>query len=321
MKRIIVLLLSITLLLSGISAGAESKEYTDVTIRFSQQYGLQYAPVYVMRELGLLEKRLPGATLQWSQQAGGSSTNEALIAGQLDVAFMGLPPALIAWSKGVDYRIAAATCVPPSELMIKGDAIQSIADIKETDKIGVPSIGSIQHIMLAMAAERELGDANALDQNLVAMANPDAFTALISGTDVIGHFASLPYIDMEVNEGCTSILTAKEAYGQEASIICVTTKNFHDNQSEAHAALLEALAEAIELINAKDAEAVRVIAEFEQISEEDALRYLDWPGTLYDTKVYGAMGLANFMFEQGFIDKAPADVSEIIWEGVETVDQ
>lgn len=296
-------------------------DFSGVKVRIAQQYGMQYAPVYVMQELGLLEKHLPGAELEWSQLAGGSAMNEALIAGQLDIAFMGLPPLIIAWSKGVDYRIAAGICVPPSELMIKKEGINSIEDLTPTDKIGVPSVGSIQHIMLAMAAERVLGDANALDQNIVAMANPDAYAALISGTDIIGHMASMPYIDLETKDGCTSILTAREAYGQEASIICVTTSAFHSDSSGAYDGLMAALAEAIDLINAKGPEVISVISEIEKISEEDALAYVQWPGTIYDTRAYGAWGLAQFMFEQEYIDKAPESVSDLMWDNAVAVDK
>jgi len=56
-------------------------------------------------------------------------------------------------------------------------SIKSLKDFKPTDKIALPSPGSVQHILLAMAAEKELGSASALDQNLVAMAHPDGAAA------------------------------------------------------------------------------------------------------------------------------------------------
>jgi NitT/TauT family transport system substrate-binding protein len=296
-------------------------DYSKVTIRLAQQYGMQYAPAYIMQEFGLLEKHLPGVHLKWSRLAGGSAMNEALIAGQLDVAFMGLPPLLIAWSKGVDYRIAAGICVPPSELMIRRDKkIKSIADLKKTDKIAVPGVGSIQHIMLAMAAQKTLGDAKSLDGNILPMANPDAYAALISGADVVGHFASMPYIDREANDCCESILSAKEAYGQEASIISVSTKSFHDNQ-KVYNGFIAALNEAIDLVKTKDPDVIKVIAKIEKISEEEVLRYLQWPGTMYDSAVYGSMGLAVFMFEQGYIEKYPKNTADIMWPNVKTIDE
>ena len=322
MSKIFAMYTAILLLCSACSddvAHTNGKDH--VTIRLAQQYGMQYAPVYIMKEFGLLEKHLPGVQLEWSQLAGGAAMNEALIAGKLDVAFMGLPPMLIAWSKGVDYRIAAGICVPPSELMVRHDKeIRTIKDLKKTDKIAVPGVGSIQHIMLAMAAQTILGNANALDDNILPMANPDAYTALISGADIIGHFASMPYIDLEQKNCCESILSAKDAYGQEASIISVTTKSFYNDQ-KTYNGFIAALSEAIDLINKKDPDVIKTIARIEKISEEDALRYLQWPGTIYDTAVYGSMGLAAFMFKQGYIGKHPENVADIMWSNVKAIDK
>src|SRR6056297_1331729 len=188
MKKICVIGLTFVLMFAFVGCSnqedAKDSDYSDVTIRLAQQYGMQYAPVYVMQNMGLLEELLPGVNLEWSNFGGGSAMNEALISNQLDVAFMGIPPVLIAIDKGVDYRIAAGISVPPAELIVHSDSnIESLGDIKADDKIAVPGVGSIQHIMLSMAAKEQLGDPNAFDKNLTTMANPDAYTALISGTD------------------------------------------------------------------------------------------------------------------------------------------
>ena len=304
---ILTVLMGITLLVPAASASG-------VTIRLAQQYGMQYAPVYVAQELKLIEKHLPGVTLEWTKLGGGSAINEALIAGKLDAAFMGIPPALIAIDKGVDYRLAAGICVPPAELMVRADAAASLSELGPEDRIAVPGIGSIQHIMLSIAAEKELGNPNAFDNSLVAMANPDAYTALISGTDIVGHFASMPYIDLETESGMVSILSAPV----KASIVCVTTKALHEN-AEAEKALLDALNEAIGLINAGDPEALKIIAATEKITEEQAAKYVRWPGTIYASDVYGVQTLSDFMLKNGYIRNAIA-AENACWPGVATVE-
>lgn len=318
-KRILALLMVILLMVASTacakpeSNGTEN-EYSDVTIRLAQQYGMQYAPVYVMQKLGLLEELLPGAKLEWNNFGGGSAMNEALISNQLDVAFMGIPPVLIAIDKGVDYRIASGICVPPAEIIVRPDSgIASLADIKPEHKIAVPGIGSIQHIMLSMAAKDILGNANAFDNNLITMANPDAYTALISGTDITGHFASMPYIDLEINDGMKSILSVEDA-GGGASIVCVTTKAFAGN-SKVYDALIAALNQAIKLINEQDEAAIEVIAETEKITAEAAKKYLDWPGTIYTTDLYKVAELADFMHEAGYIKNEYKGFSNVTWEG------
>jgi NitT/TauT family transport system substrate-binding protein len=310
-NRAAFILLSMLMVLAVAAPGASA---SGQTVRLAQQYGMQYAPVYVAQALGLIEARLPGVTLEWTKLGGGSAINEALIAGRLDAAFMGIPPALIAIDKGVDYRIASGICVPPAELMVRQDAAASLSDLTADDRIAVPGIGSIQHIMLSIAAERELGDANAFDNAIVAMANPDAYAALISGTDIAGHFASMPYIDLETDEGMKSILTAPV----KASIVCVTTRALHENAA-VEAAITGALAEAIERINSGDPEAIAIIAATEQITPEQAAEYAVWPGTLYAADVYGVDTLAEFMTRNGYIEN-PISADDACWSGVNTID-
>lgn len=259
-----------------------------------------YAPVYVVQKLGLLEGLLPGVKLEWTNFGGGAAINEALISGQLDVGFMGTPPALIAIDKGADFRIASGIGVPPGELLVHPTSgINSIKDIGPKHKIAVPGIGSIQHIMLAIEAKAKLRNANAFDHNLITMANPDAYLALIKGTDVVGHFAVMPYIDLELKEGMRSILTAEDI-GGGASIVCVTTKAFMGNE-KAFGALLTALEQAVELINSDDEKAIQIIAETEKIAFEAAKSYASWPGTTYTTNLYKVDELADFMRQTGYL--------------------
>ncbi len=316
-KRMMAVALCVALMMAVPMAMAE--DFSGTTVRLAQQFGMQYAPVYVMQRLGILEKHLPGATLEWNNLGGGSAMNEALISGSLDVAFMGIPPVLIALDKGVSYRIAAGICVPPSELMMREEAVKALTDIKPEHKIAVPSVGSIQHIMLSMASERLLGDAHALDNNIVAMANPDAFAALSSGTEITGHFASMPYIDKETQSGMHSILTAKEAFDNQASIVCVATEALHGNEA-VYNGLQAALAEAIEVINAQGDEVLQIIAETEKITAEQAKAYLNWPGTIYATDLYGALGLAKFMQANGFIKNEFTAIDQIAWAGVHSME-
>ena len=329
MKKYIVILIVVLLSLlaacgnsggSATGAGADGN-YDGVTVRMAQSFGMAFAPCTVMQELGLLEKHLPGAKLEGHQISGGSAINEAFIAGQLDIGFMGIPPMLIAWDKGVGYKIVTGVSVPPWELMVRDSSIKSVADFTEADKIAVPGIGSLQHIFLAMAAERELGDVNALDNNIIVMPHPDAFTALVSGTDIVAHFAGIPHIGMEMDAGFHSILSAIEAYGQKSSIVCVTNAAFHDGNPNVYDGFVAALSEAVDLINAQDPAAIKALADVENISEEEVVRNIEWPGNSFETPVYGAMGLARFMYEQGFIDSCPESTEDIMWGNAVAVDK
>ena len=279
-------------------------------INIAMQYGMQYAPVYVMRELGLLQKKLPDVEITFSNLGGGSSMSEALITNQVDMAFMGIPPAIIAWDKGADFKIVTGICVPPSELMVKENSgINSLQDFKLEDKIAVPSIGSIQHIMLVSASEKLFGDAHKFDNQIVPMSNPDAFATLTNNTGITSHMASMPYIDKEQETGHKSILSAEEAFGK-ASIVGVSTTNF--TESEYFDIILKTLQETVTLINNKDDEAIRIISEKEQITKEKALEYVSWEGTQYSTEIYGVKELAEVMNKFEYITKTADDTNELL---------
>ncbi len=322
MKNLIIVVLSaVCIVLLGtiifskdkgaVDTAVNDKPFAGVTIRLAKQYGMQYATGYIVEKMNLLEKYLPGATIEWSSFGGGAAITEALISGHLDVGFMGMPPAVIAIDKGADLKIASGVCVPPFDLMVKEERLQSIADFTPQDKIAIPGISSTQHILLSIAARDKLNKARDFDSNMVAMANPDAYSSLVSGTEIVGHFTTMPFLELEARQGFRSILTGKEAYG-DASIVCVTTGKFHSNPS-VYAGLIGALNEAMDLLNSQDPKVLEIIAEVEKISIDDAKAFLDWPGTNYTANIYGLMGIANYMYEVGYIKNKP-ELNKLVWE-------
>ncbi|MBU7005328.1 ABC transporter substrate-binding protein [Phosphitispora fastidiosa] len=322
---------ALTLLLVAllISAGAgctrekASDETTEVKIapakiRVSLQFGLGYAPLQIMKEKKLIEKYLPGIQVEWIQMGTGGLIRESLIAGELDAGFMGIPPYLIAWDKGVDWKIATALASSPQGLQTYRDDIKSLRDFKEHDKIAVPIPGSVQHILLAMAAEKELEDPKALDHNLVSMAHPDGTNALISERGITAHFTSPPYIFEELTSAnIKQVIDAEEAFGGEHTfLVGVVTKEFHDKYPAAYAAFVAAVNEAIYYVNQNPREAAKMLAPEFKMSEEKTYEYLTWPGTNFTSTPYGLMGFAEFMKMSGYISKMPTDYSEIAWENV-----
>ena len=170
MKNVLIIILAVVcvILLGTIMFGKDKestqtavndKPFAGVTVRLAKQYGMQYATGYIVEKMNLLEKYLPGATIEWSSFGGGAAITEALISGHLDVGFMGMPPAVIAIDKGADLKIASGVCVPPFDLMVKEERLKSIADFTPQDKIAIPGISSTQHILLSIAAKDKLNKA------------------------------------------------------------------------------------------------------------------------------------------------------------------
>jgi len=310
------LIIATSLILSGCNKKVEKAD-GKYKISIAEQYGLAYAPLQIMKEKKLLEKNLPGIEVSWSQLGNTSAIREAMLANKLDVGFMALPPFLIGWSNGMDWKIASALSSSPVGLVTNSENIKSIKDFTEKDRIAVPQPGSVQHILLSMAAEKEFGDSHKLDNKLVTMAHPDGMNALLSKKDVTAHFTSPPYLFEELeNKAMKEILTGEEALGSEFTFIAgVTTKKFHDNNPEIYSAFVKALHESMDFITNNPKEASKILAPIYKLSEEKTLKYLTAPGTEYSKEVKGILQFAEFMKKNNYINKIP-NFNDILWEDV-----
>ncbi len=289
-----------------------------VRLRVAQQFGLGYAALTIADELGLFEKYVPGLQVTWMQLGSGGAINEAFIAGEIDVAVMGIPPFLIGWDKGIPWKVASGMCVMPLTLQTYVEDINSLADFGPDDKIAYPAPGSIQHILLSMAAEKELGSPTALDDIGVAMAHPDAAAALINQRDITGHFTSPPYNFEELKApGIKTVVDGTEAFGSEFTfLVAVASNDLFENNPKAYAAFVMGLAEATEFINENPEEAATILAPSFGLDVPTTLEYITWPGMNYVTTPLGLMGFSDFMLNAGYLTKVPGSLSDIAFTNV-----
>lgn len=283
------------------------------TLRLAVQYGLGYAPLTIADEMGYFERY--GYQVEWTQFGSGGAIREALVAGELDVGMMGIPPFLIGWDKGAPWKIASGVCVMPLGLQTYKDDVRHLADFGAGDRIAYPSPGSIQHILLSMAAEKQLGDPTALDHLGVAMAHPDAAAFLLSRKEVTAHFTSPPYLMQELSaEGVHQVVDGFDAFGgQFTFLVAVATEEFHDGDPAGYAAFVLALADAVAFINDQPEQASALLAESFKLDVVTTAQYLTWPGVNYTTTLHGVMGFAPFMQAAGYIETVPYTIAGIVW--------
>lgn len=124
--------------------------------------------------------------------------------------------------------MAAVSC----GIQTNDSSIKTLKDIKSSDQIVVTQVNSQPHILLAMAAKKELGDAHALDANLVAMANADGYSALMSGA-VQCNMVLAPYNLMEVKEdNIHEIPVSEDVWAKgDTSIVGIASEKVIQKQS------------------------------------------------------------------------------------------
>lgn len=321
MKKMFLILLIMIILLSLALSGCAIKNQRNSKISrisIAEQFGLAYAPLQVMKELKLLEKNLPGVEVTWKQLGNTAAIREAMVAKEVDIGFMAIPPFLIGWDKGMEWKIFTGLSKSPVGLVVNNPNIKSIKDFTDKDRIAVPQPGSVQHILLSMACEREFGDSKKLDNQLITLAHPDGMNALLAKNDITAHFTAPPYLTKELEtQGMHQILSGSEAMGKDFTfIVGVSTSNFHDKSTKEYKALIKSLNEAIEYMKQNKKETQILLSKAYEMSEADMEKYMKLEGVSYENSVTGVNEFAEFMKRSGYISKVPQSINEILWEDV-----
>lgn len=299
----------IAIILSISACGQTEKK----EIIIAEQYGLAYAPIQMMKQERILEQALgENYSVKWVKLNNTQAIREAMLAGQLDVGFLGIPPFLLNVDKGMDWKIMTGLCSAPLGLVTTDPAIHSLQDLIGKGKIALPQPGSIQHILLAMAAQKELSDSTIFDNQLVSMKHPDGYLALLSGQEVKAHYTSPPYLFKELDEaGGRLLTTGKQAMGHDFTfIVGVCRPDFYERRS-VYDKLQQAIDKSIDRINSRQPEVIQILSESYQLSPEVTTDYIYQRGMVYSNQVVGVEEFQAFMLAQKYIQKESKD---LFWE-------
>lgn len=301
----------------GVPALAEET----ATLNIAYQYGLAYAALAVMQDQALIEQEYEALTgnqveVVWNQMNSGADINTGISSGNLDVGFMGCAPAITGVTKGVGYKIFTNLSGQRQGIMTNSEEVTDLGSLIGTDKqIAVVNIGSIQHIMLAKALADHGYDAHALDANLVAMKHPDGMSSLVTGS-VACHVTSSPYIFKELdNEDLRELPEVNESYGMDYSfIVGVAAETLYEENQDLYLALCAAVQDATDLINEEPETVAKLTCELDGNEEEVELDYLKKGN--YATETSRLFELAQFMYENDFLDKQVENYTDLVFDNV-----
>lgn len=280
----------------------------------AEQYGLAYAPIQLIKVKKMLENAEPGLEIEWKQLSNTAAIREAMLAGRVDIGFMAIPPFLIARDKGMDWQIITGLAHCPLALMSNQSAVNSLADLKPENRIALPQPGSIQHILLTMAAQKEFGQADLFDNQLLTMSHPDAMNALLAGHEVTAHFSSPPYLFKESKiEGIKSIITGQAAFGGNFTfIVGVSKSNFYQENPQLYQVFMQTLQKAVAELSHNPAQAAKNLAAVYDLNQQELVTYLTWPGMKYSQDVQGLKRFADFMTFQGYLTSNNFKVENLV---------
>jgi NitT/TauT family transport system substrate-binding protein len=248
--------------------------------------------------------------------------NDSLLAGQLDCAATGFPSFLILWSKtrgarGIKGLMSYGNT--PLYLLTRNNAVKTIADFADADRIAVPAVkSSVQAMMLQMAAEKLWGQFDKLDRLTVSRGHPDAIAALLSMQGEINSAFSAPPYQYQAleNPGIRVVTTSEEIFGGPCSNgLLYMTEAFHRQNPAVVQAINLGMRDALDLINQDPRRAAEMYLETtgEKAPLELVLKTVTAPGTTWEAAPHGVMRFAEFMRRTGSIPKAPESWKDVFF--------
>jgi NitT/TauT family transport system substrate-binding protein len=134
---------------SGSGSGSGSDPASNVVLRLGFLENITHAPALVGVKEGFFTKNLGnGVTLKLEEYSTGTEEATALLAGQLDAAYVGPNPAIKAWqtSGGTEIKVISGAASGGAELVVK-KGITSAQQLKG-QKLATPSLGNTQDVAL-----------------------------------------------------------------------------------------------------------------------------------------------------------------------------
>lgn len=301
MKPFVRLVLAATLatgiLSPALAADMETLRVTYVTAPFN-------VPSIVEKHRGILEADFgaQGIKIERPEITSGAKQTEAIAADAIDVAsVLGGASAILAKANGVDVRVIAVYSRSPKAfaLMTRADGPATLADLKGK-KIAGPK-GTTLHQLLAAALASTGLTINNVDY--INMDLPTARAALLSGQIDVATLAGNNAIAVEKAGGKT--LATGEGLIHPTTVIAASGK-FIDAHADLVEAYLAAHRKSLDFMTANREEALKIAADEQKISVEDAeaqLALYDFTPTLTDADIANLEADQAFMIDNGMLPK------------------
>ena len=296
----------------------------ETVVRVGAFPNITHAHAMIGKANGAFEKALGSdVKLEWKSFNAGPSAIEALLAGAIDMTYVGPNPAINGYvrSNGEALRIVAGATSGGAALVVRGDSgINSIQDF-HGKRIASPQLGNTQDVSL-----RAWLKANGLktrdkggDVEVMPIANPDQLTLFLK-KEIDAAWAPEPWASRLVHEANGRVFLDERSIwpdGQFLTTELVVSTKFLQAHPDLVKKWLRAHVDVTEWINAHPGEAKQVLNQ--QIQKETGKALT--AGVLDDA--YGRLQVtyeplrgplqhaAQLAFDAGFLGRQMPDLSRL----------
>jgi NitT/TauT family transport system substrate-binding protein len=323
--RLLATLFALLLAGAAASTAAETNE-----IRFAKQTSMGYVQFNILERQKLVEKHAKALGLgeikvTWVTFSGPDAMNTALLAGDVDVVAGGVPALVTIWAKTrgtpQEVRGISALSSQPFLLNTRNPKVKTIRDFTDASRIAVPAVGiSVQAVTLRMAAAQAFGKENyaQLDRLTVALPPPDATIGLLSGGAAFDSVFSVPPFQLQQlqDPAVHTVLDSFDVLGGPHSFtVAWTSRKFHDDNPKLYRALMDALGEATEILNADKRAAATLWIEDSKskLPLDFVYGVIDGPQVKWTLVPESTMKYATFMYDVGIVKAVPATWKDLFF--------
>jgi NitT/TauT family transport system substrate-binding protein len=324
-RRIGTIFLALALAFASGLVAAETQE-----VRFAKQTSMGYVQFNILERQRLLEKHAKASGLgdikvTWVTFSGPDAMNTALLAGDVDVVAGGVPGLVILWAKTrgtpQEARGISALSSQPFLLNTRNPNVKTIRDFTDASRIAVPAVGvSVQAVTLRMAAAQAFGKENytKLDPLTVALPPPDATIGLLSGGSAFDSVFSVPPFQAQQlrDPAVHTVLSSFDVLGGSHSFtVAWTSRKFHDDNPKLYRALMAALAEATDVLNADKRAAATLWMEDSKskLPPELVFDVIGGPQVKWTLAPENTMKYASFMYDVGIVKAVPSTWKDLFF--------
>ncbi len=311
-------------LLSVPAVPAHAEEQVKIGIGF----GLAFLPTYICEDMKLVEKYGKEQHLaikaSYERLLSAAAVQDAIGSRTIGMGPFGTAPLLTAWQKGKEtkdtrrqiFAVSGMTTVPL--VLLSGERrVRSIADLRPTDRIALPTLTAPQMYLLEMQSEKVLGPYDRLRDQVVALSHTDAIAALFSGDGPTAYFASPPFTQIALKDSkIHRILSSEDVIGGKSSFLMIgAAKSYIEAHPKIPEIIDKAMDEAARLIHDDPRRAAQIYLEHEPSKALDAADIevvLRANKDEFGSPVEGIQAFADFMGRHGELKAPPQSWKEIV---------
>ncbi len=307
-------LLALSLTVAALAGGVSAEEKP---LRIGYVFAMANAPALIADKEGFYREE--GLNVDLKALGDGPVIQQALAAGELDVAYVGTPPVYQWFSRGLQSRILAKVNYGQAAVIVDAKSpINSLEALKGKKLAGVKKGSGMDVLLRGYVLKEKAGLNPDKDLDIIDMPPGNMNAALERGI-VDAAFSWEPFVSQSLLRGSSRVLldVNKALPNYPWYVVIAQPKTLQERPDDV-VKLLRAHRKAIAFLNENPDESNRIIAEafkLEAVQGVDgktitpeaivaqARTRLGWSANLEASDIQFIQRLMNYSYDLGFIDK------------------